>query len=86
MLAHGNSDRKVLEDNMLKLTKYECFLVRDKGIDGSIIDKPENGPFVMQDVQRCVRRFLPWKSIEDVQVVPVKNGYRISLNKPEVEL
>lgn len=85
MLAHGNGDPKVCANNLFQMSMYECPLVRDKGLDPSIIDHAGNAPFVMQDAQRLIKRFEPRIRYQDVGVREREDGtYQIQIEAVKV--
>lgn len=58
MKAYGNNDVKVCVANLFRCRRGECFLVRDKGMDGSFIDRtnPDEAQMIY-DAMQLVERF-----------------------------
>lgn len=68
MTGYGNGNPEVCANNLLKTVRFEVPFERIKGIDGSLIDKPNAEARVGADATWLIETYEPRVKINSVSV------------------
>ena len=79
MLAKGNGRKEVCAKNLLSMFEYECWMIRDMGLNKDIMDSVQDVGMVMNNCQQQIRSFEPRVSYDQLSVKAVYEGYEIGV-------
>lgn len=68
MLASGNGKAEVCANNLIKTTRFQVPYDRIKGIDGSLIDKPNRKLKIAADAQWLIETYEKRAKVNSVTV------------------
>lgn len=75
MRASGNGEPLVCLQNLLLMTKTECPLSRDKGVDARLFDSPSNDTEDLdEDITNLIDEYEQRLSAENIEVVMDEEG------------
>lgn len=66
MRASGNSDPYVCASNLMRTVRGEVPFDRLRGIDGSLIDRPQNNPEAIEDIEWLIGEYEPRLSAGEI--------------------
>lgn len=66
MKAHGNGNPETCASNLLRIVRGEVPLDRVKGMDGTLVDKPNASDEAIADAEWLLETYEPRVSIESI--------------------
>lgn len=90
MLKSGNGDPRQCAENLLRIVRGEVPYDRVRGIDGSIIDIPEDDARIEleQDAKWNIENYEPRIAVEEAEIdaeIAENGDFNLSVNVTETE-
>ncbi len=85
MQANGNGLPMQCVANLVRIVRGECTYDRIKGIDPSLIDKPEPiaGPLLMADAKWLIKTYEPRVSVDKIELTDLlarEGNFNLNIN------
>lgn len=90
MLKSGNGDPRQCAENLLRIVRGEVPYDRVRGIDGSIVDMPEDDARIEleQDAKWNIENYEPRIAVEEAEIdaeIAENGDFKLSVNVTETE-
>lgn len=90
MLKSGNGDPRQCAENLLRIVRGEVPYDRVRGIDGSIVDMPEDDARIEleQDAKWNIENYEPRIAVEETEIdaeIAENGDFKLSVNVTEAE-